>query len=62
MDAPALPADIDDTVALLARADYLADRQLATAIFVAMDGEAAGIIAMADVALMLAMPAANDIP
>ncbi len=32
----ALPAGIDETAALLAGADYLADRQLATAIFVAL--------------------------
>ncbi len=37
MNAPlALPASIDDTVALLAGADYVADRSLATAVFLAL--------------------------
>ena len=31
-----LPASIDDTAALLARADYVAERSLATAVFLAL--------------------------
>src|SRR5262249_58619289 len=33
---PALPASIDDAVALLANGDYVADRSLATAVFLAL--------------------------
>jgi MoxR-like ATPase len=33
---PALPASIDDTLKLLAKADYLADRSLATVLFLAL--------------------------
>jgi MoxR-like ATPase len=36
MNAEALPASIDETLARLERADYLAGRQLATAVFVAL--------------------------
>jgi MoxR-like ATPase len=36
MNAPALPSSIDETVALLAGADYVADRSLATAVFLAL--------------------------
>ena len=36
MQPHALPAGIDDTAALLERVDYLADRRLATAVFVAL--------------------------
>src|SRR5215468_10678574 len=32
----ALPKSIDDTLALLARADYVAERSLATAVFLAL--------------------------
>jgi MoxR-like ATPase len=34
--APALPASIDDTAQLLAKADYVAERSLATAVFLAL--------------------------
>ena len=36
MTQPALPASIDDTAKLLAQADYVADRSLATAVFLAL--------------------------
>jgi MoxR-like ATPase len=36
MPKPALPASIDDTAALLANADYVAERSLATAVFLAL--------------------------
>jgi MoxR-like ATPase len=36
MPRPDLPASIDDTAALLARADYVAERSLATAVFLAL--------------------------
>jgi len=36
MPKPELPASIDDTAALLAKADYVAERSLATAVFLAL--------------------------
>src|SRR5499427_8757535 len=36
MTSPALPTTIDETLALLARADYLADRSLATVLFLGL--------------------------
>ncbi len=36
MSQPGIPASIDDTIALLARADYVAERSLATAVFLAL--------------------------
>jgi MoxR-like ATPase len=36
MLAPALPASIDDTLALLSRGDYVAERSLATTVFLAL--------------------------
>ena len=36
MPRPELPASIDDTVALLAKGDYVAERSLATAVFLAL--------------------------
>src|SRR5512134_2589320 len=36
MPQPALPASIDDTAKLLAQADYVAERSLATAVFLAL--------------------------
>jgi MoxR-like ATPase len=36
MPKPGLPASIDDTAALLAKADYVAERSLATAVFLAL--------------------------
>jgi MoxR-like ATPase len=36
MTTPSLPASIDDTATLLARADYVAERSLATAVFLAL--------------------------
>ena len=36
MPSPALPASIDDTAKLLAEADYVAERSLATAVFLAL--------------------------
>ena len=36
MPKPALPASIDDTATLLAKADYVAERSLATAVFLAL--------------------------
>src|SRR5512134_1598627 len=36
MPQPALPASIDDTAKLLAEADYVAERSLATAVFLAL--------------------------
>ena len=34
--APSLPASVDETVALLQRGDYVTDRALATALFLAL--------------------------